>query len=143
MSWCFKFQVSSFRLPNHAALHEERAECGSEYRDNEVDDFVDGFLFHIAVLFIKTGRKRRSDVPDGGILEVMSRHQPNVGYHGTIPESSLPPLRLVNTDHYSPEGAVASLMFMMLSGVSSKETSLIMRLATTYFCLSLPFFPIS
>jgi hypothetical protein len=74
MSWCFKFQVSSFRSANHAALHEERAECGREYRDNEVDDFVDGFLFHIAVLFIKTGRKRRSDVPDGGILEVMSGH---------------------------------------------------------------------
>jgi len=46
------FQVSGFRSANHAALHEERAECGSEYRDYEVDDFVDGFLFHIAVLFI-------------------------------------------------------------------------------------------
>jgi hypothetical protein len=74
LSHVLVFQVSGFRSANHAALHEERAECGSEYRDNEVDDFVDGFLFHIAVLFIKTGRKRQSDVPDGGILEVMSGH---------------------------------------------------------------------
>jgi hypothetical protein len=55
----FNFSILQFFiLPHHTALHEERAECGSEYGDNEIDDFVDGFLFHIAFCFLKTERQR-------------------------------------------------------------------------------------
>ena len=40
MVYCFKFQVSSFKLPNHAALHEEGTECCGQHGNDEIHDFA-------------------------------------------------------------------------------------------------------